>query len=52
MKEIDSKKFFQEIKYLAKFCPKPTCNEPFHMDFIGFKKFNPSNQRVKLETFL
>ena len=38
MREIDSKDFYQEVRPLAKFSPKPICNMPFHRNFVGFGK--------------
>jgi hypothetical protein len=38
MREIDSKEIFQEVRALAKFSPKYTCNVTFHRNFIGFEK--------------
>ena len=46
MREIDSKEIFQEVRALAKFPLKFTCNVPFHRNFIGFGKLQSfeSNQ--------
>jgi hypothetical protein len=47
MREIDSKEFFQEVRPLVKFSIKPTCNEPFHRNCIGFRKLQSFESKGK-----
>jgi hypothetical protein len=47
MREIDSKEIFQEVRALAKFPSKSTCNVPFHRNFIGFGKLQSFESRAK-----
>jgi hypothetical protein len=47
MREIDSKGIFQEVRALAIFPPKSTCNVPFHRNFIGFKKLQSFESKGK-----
>ena len=48
MREVDSKEISQEVRALATFPPKSTCNVPFHSNFIGFGKlqFFESNGQI------
>jgi hypothetical protein len=49
MREIGSKKIFQEVEPLAKFLSKSTCNVSFHKNFIGFGKFRSFESKGQIE---
>jgi hypothetical protein len=51
MREIDSKKIFQEFRALTKFPSKSTCNVPFHRNFIGFGKLQSFESKGQIEKF-
>ncbi len=51
MREIDSKKIFQEVGALAKSPPKSTCNVSFHRNFIRFRKLQSFESNGQIENF-
>ncbi len=51
MGEVDSKEIFQEVRALAKFPPKSTCNVPFHINFIGFGKLQSFESKDQMGKF-